>query len=715
MSYIIKFGSREARDKYEELVNKNNVETTQINDLFIGLITKHPSIQSFDTERKRLGRVFIASSLGILGFERDQLVTASQRVQPSPPWHLDRIDQRFLPLDGIFTYSSASNTVNVYVVDSGVRVSHSEFQGRATGAYSPSGLTPGQDCHGHGTHVAGLIAGRTYGVTKNARIYDVRVLDCNGSGSTSAVILGLDWISRNGRKPGVVNLSLGSSYSQAVNDAVTSLTERGITVVVAAGNEATDACTKSPSSAESAITVGSSNQYDRRSSFSNYGGCVNIYAPGEGIQSASASSDTSSVVMSGTSMASPIVAGVAASILQSNPSLSPAQVFDNIRRRATSSVTTSIRPLIFFETSREANQCQSGYIGDSCNIPVCFGVPGNSRNVCSGKGLCSSPNLCRCSYEYEGPTCAERKSLRQPEEAEEPDEEYEDDDEDDWLPGKGKLIAKLNNPSFISINNVNETYTIDASLSHATLELLEETRNMKRSRSKSSEQSFGDQSVVSQSQESFWISVLGTLPKDFSLKSKSVPLKKKGKSVILKRLINIIKNEQSQTKGATNSKSLKTKEFDQSSSESNAQSDPEQESTVETSGVSTSNSNEAVDVSMVEISGKTIGTPEEQVKAIELLFDSDIRSLGEANNDEEHLKKLNSKIKFDWSCKTNLTNSEANPVCDSLELGTESKIELSSETLQKLNNLGPVLFTVTTSLKRYISDASMVIDISSES
>lgn len=284
---------------------------------------------------------------GVASIERDQIATASD-TQSGATWGLDRIDQRALPLNQTFSYpSSAGSGVDVYVVDTGVRSTHTEFTGRVSlPGYSsfPDGT---EDCDGHGTHVAGTIAGSTWGVAKQATIIPVRVLDCFGSGSYSDIISALDWIAQTRTGPAVVNMSLGGGFSTAMNTAVENLVTSGVTVVVAAGNNGNSlfssrlACDYSPASAPNAITVGSTTSSDARSSFSNFGTCLDIFAPGSSITSAVSSGDAATAVYSGTSMASPHVAGVAALYLGANPTATPASVTSALKAAATPNVVTS--------------------------------------------------------------------------------------------------------------------------------------------------------------------------------------------------------------------------------------------------------------------------------------------------------------------------------------------------------------------------------------
>ncbi|MGY6588376.1 MAG: S8 family peptidase [Wenzhouxiangella sp.] len=259
--------------------------------------------------------------------EENGKVSINQTTQPNATWGLDRIDQRDLPLSGTYTYDTTAPNVYTYIVDTGVRPTHNEFGNRVLSGFTSINDGRGSDdCNGHGTHVAGTVAGSVYGVAKNARIVPVRVLGCTGGGTNAGVIAGMDWIAANHVKPAVANMSLGGGASTATDNAVTNMRNAGVTVVVAAGNENQNACNVSPARAASAITVGSTTTNDTRSNFSNWGSCVDIFAPGSNITAAWHTSNTALNTISGTSMAAPHVAGVAALFLANNPNATPAQV-----------------------------------------------------------------------------------------------------------------------------------------------------------------------------------------------------------------------------------------------------------------------------------------------------------------------------------------------------------------------------------------------------
>jgi aqualysin 1 len=258
--------------------------------------------------------------------EPDRIVSG-ESVQSSAGWGLDRIDQRSLPLSNTFGYGRTGRGVHIYVIDSGIRRTHVDFGGRAlVGVDEVHDGRGTNDCNGHGTHVAGTAGGATYGVAKRATLVAVRVLGCDNQGSWSSIIAGVEWVTAHAAKPAVANMSLGGQASRAVDDAVAGSIRSGVVYTIAAMNNSANACNYSPARLSAALTVAASDNADRQASFSNYGSCVDLYAPGVAIRSAFNTGDNATAVYYGTSMASPHVAGAAAQYLELYPRATPAQV-----------------------------------------------------------------------------------------------------------------------------------------------------------------------------------------------------------------------------------------------------------------------------------------------------------------------------------------------------------------------------------------------------
>ncbi|MFI6823295.1 S8 family serine peptidase [Micromonospora sp. NPDC050187] len=250
-------------------------------------------------------------------------------TQVNAPWNLDRIDQRTTPLNGWYSYTSTGFGVTAYIIDSGIRHTHVEFGGRAGQGYDAvDGALPADDCNGHGTQVAGIVGGRTYGVAKEVRLVPVRIMDCAGGGTLAGLIAGINWVTADHQpgEPAAANISLSGGMSTSLNAAVANSIADGVTYAIAAGNSNTNACNFSPQSVSAAIVVGAAQSNDTRASFSNFGSCVDILAPGVNILSSSHGSNTTTRIVSGTSMAAPHVTGAAARVLQNNPAWTPAQV-----------------------------------------------------------------------------------------------------------------------------------------------------------------------------------------------------------------------------------------------------------------------------------------------------------------------------------------------------------------------------------------------------
>ncbi|MDQ0943421.1 subtilisin family serine protease [Streptomyces sp. V1I1] len=310
----------------------------------LGVTPKHTYrsvLEGFSTTMSRAKAAELAADPRVAYVEQNSTVRLNE-TQANATWGLDRVDQRNLPLSKSYTYNTSASNVNAYIIDTGIRTSHSEFGGRASvGTDTVGGGQNGQDCQGHGTHVAGTVGGKTYGVAKGVKLIAVRVLDCSGSGTTAGVIAGVDWVTANAKKPAVANMSLGGSANTSLDNAVKKSIASGVSYAIAAGNGIilglpANACNYSPARVPEAITVGATDSSDRRASFSNYGTCLDLFAPGVNITSAWKDNDTATNTISGTSMATPHTVGVAALYLSTHATATPAQVRDALVNNATS-------------------------------------------------------------------------------------------------------------------------------------------------------------------------------------------------------------------------------------------------------------------------------------------------------------------------------------------------------------------------------------------
>ena len=300
------------------------------------------AIEGFTSEMSAEQAKLLSREQSVLVVEQDAPISI-QSTQLAPQWNLDRIDQRNMPLDSSYNYTATGNGVHAYIIDTGIWPTHVEFGGRASVAYDNVGDGQnGVDCNGHGTHVAGIIGAATWGVAKNVYLHGVRVLPCSGNGQISNLIDGIDWVTQHHQNPAVANISAAAmGTSPSLETALTNSINSGVTYSVAAGNNAMDACNFTPARTPAALTVGGSDEFDLRARYSNYGTCIDLFAPGNLIVSTWAGSDTATNNLSGTSMSAPMVAGVAALYLENNPTAGPSAVAQAIMSSATNGVLTT--------------------------------------------------------------------------------------------------------------------------------------------------------------------------------------------------------------------------------------------------------------------------------------------------------------------------------------------------------------------------------------
>jgi subtilisin family serine protease len=340
------------------------------------------AVKGFAAELPDAAVAALSRNPNVLRIEPDQVALAFG-TQSNATWGLDRIDQRAFPLSGTYSYNYTGAGVTAYIIDTGIRLTHNEFGARAVSGYDAIDGGSADDCNGHGTHVAGTVGGATYGVAKGVALVAVRVLDCNGSGSYAGVIAGVDWVTANHVKPAVANMSLGGGASDMLDEAVQNSIAAGVTYAIAAGNgdrigRAQNACNYSPARVPDAMTIGATDNTDRKASWSNYGSCVDWFAPGVGITSAWDDSDTQTNTISGTSMATPHAAGVAALYLEHYPTSTALQVRDALYAMTTKSVVTSSNT-----TNNHLLYSVEGGSGTTNSTPTSLFVPSCTELSCS--------------------------------------------------------------------------------------------------------------------------------------------------------------------------------------------------------------------------------------------------------------------------------------------------------------------------------------------
>ncbi|MEV0894779.1 S8 family peptidase [Promicromonospora sp. NPDC050262] len=340
-------------DSYIVVLKDSGVSKGQVRAAASGLVQEYGgevqrsytnAVRGFSASMSAAQAERLEADPSVAYVEQNRVMTATDTQSPVPSWGLDRIDQESLPLDDSYTYGNSGSGVTAYIVDTGILTTHEDFGGRAvSGTDTVDNDDDATDCAGHGTHVAGTVGGSSYGVAKDVSLVAVRVLDCGGSGTYDGVIAGIDWVTADHQagEPAVANMSLGGGFSQAVNDAVSEAVADGVTFALAAGNDyAADACDGSPGSTPEALTVGATEDTDARAVYSNIGTCVDLFAPGTDITSAWYTGDTATNTISGTSMATPHVAGAAALVLGGNPGATPAEVGDALTGAAVQDAVT---------------------------------------------------------------------------------------------------------------------------------------------------------------------------------------------------------------------------------------------------------------------------------------------------------------------------------------------------------------------------------------
>ncbi|MEV1144694.1 S8 family serine peptidase [Micromonospora sp. NPDC049799] len=453
-------GATAVADSYIVVFKDSAVSRTTVGSSVNRLATRHggTTVRTYSTavrgaEMRMSARAAarMAADPAVAYVEQNHTVSIAGTQTNPPSWGLDRIDQRALPLNSSYTYPNTATNVTSYILDTGIRTSHSDFGGRATWGTNTVDSN-NTDCNGHGTHVAGTVGGSAYGVAKGTRLVAVKVLNCSGSGTNAGVIAGVDWVTANAVKPAVANMSLGGGASSALDTAVANSISSGVTYALAAGNSNANACNSSPARTASAITVGATTNTDARASYSNYGTCLDIFAPGSSITSAWYNSDTATNTISGTSMASPHVAGGAALVLSANPSYTPQQVRDALVNSATSNVVTS-------PGTGSPNKLL--YVGDGGTTPPppppppgCSGTNGTDVAIPdAGSAVSSSITISGCGRAASATSTVAVSIVHT----------WRGDLVVDLIAPDGSAYRLKNSSSSDSADNVNATYTVNLS------------------------------------------------------------------------------------------------------------------------------------------------------------------------------------------------------------------------------------------------------------
>ncbi|MEU4526852.1 S8 family serine peptidase [Micromonospora ureilytica] len=451
-------GATAVPDSYIVVLKDSAVARDRVGDTAKRLSGRHggtvartygAALRGFEATVSASAAARIAADPAVAYVEQNHTVSISGTQTNPPSWGLDRIDQRNLPLDSSYTYPNTASNVHAYIIDTGIRFSHNDFGGRATSGYDAVDGGSADDCNGHGTHVAGTVGGSAYGVAKAVQLVGVRVLNCSGSGTNAGVIGGVDWVTANAIKPAVANMSLGGGANSSLDNAVRNSIASGVTYGLAAGNDnGANACNTSPARTTEAITVGSTTSSDARSSFSNVGTCLDIFAPGSSITSAWYNSNTATNTISGTSMATPHVVGAAALVASANPSWTPAQVRNQLVANATPNVVSN-------PGSGSPNLLL--YVGTGSTPPPptgCTGTNGTDVSIPdAGSAVTSSITISGCGRNASSASTVAVNIVHT----------YRGDLVIDLLAPDGSSYRLKNSSTSDSTDNVNATYTVNVS------------------------------------------------------------------------------------------------------------------------------------------------------------------------------------------------------------------------------------------------------------